>query len=77
MALTNKIVKSKNAIGIIRDELSPSDNDNISTNLVSEEKEAKIKRLKEENKELKETIVELAIELYGNKDKIINFQNNP
>ena len=70
MALSNKIVKSKNAIGIISDELGPSDNDNISTNLVSEEKEAKIKRLKEEYKELKETIVELAIELYGNKDKI-------
>ena len=70
MALSNKIVKSKNAIGIISDELGPSDNDNISTNLVSEEKEAKIKRLKEEYKELKETIVELAIQLYGNKDKI-------
>lgn len=70
MALSNKIVKSKNAIGIISDELGTSDNDNISTNLVSEEKEAKIKRLKEEYKELKETIVELAIELYGNKDKI-------
>ena len=70
MALSNKIVKSKNAIGIISDELGTSDNDNISTNLVSEEKEAKIKRLKEENKELKETIVELAIQLYGNKDKI-------
>jgi len=70
LALSNKIVKSKNAIGIISDELGTSDNDNISTNLVSEEKEAKIKRLKEEYKELKETIVELAIELYGNKDKI-------
>lgn len=67
--MSSKINKSEDIISGIKNRLDERDND-ISTNLVSKEKESKIKRLKAENKELKETIVELAIELYGNKDKV-------
>lgn len=67
--INNKNVKLKNTIGIIEDDLGSNDND-TSTNPVNEGKESKINKLKDENKELKETIVELAIELYGNKDKV-------
>lgn len=67
--INNKNVKLKNTIGIIEDDLGSNDND-TSTNPVNEGKESKINKLKEENEELKETIVELAIELYGNKDKV-------
>jgi hypothetical protein len=67
--LRSKINKSKNAIDNIIDGLDESDNDTC-TNPVSEEKESRLNRLEDENKELKETIVELAIDLYGNKDKV-------
>jgi DNA-binding transcriptional MerR regulator len=67
--LSSKIDKSGDIIRGIKNCLDESDND-TSTNLVSEEKESRLKRLEEKNQELKETIVELAIELYGRKNKI-------
>lgn len=67
--MNSKINKSEDIISGIKNCLDERDND-TSTNLVSKENESRLKRLEEENKELKETIVELAIELYGRKNKI-------
>lgn len=67
--MNSKINKSEDIISGIKNRLDERDND-TSTNLVSKENESRLKRLEEENKELKETIVELAIELYGRKNKI-------
>lgn len=67
--MISKINKSEDIISGIKNCLDERDNDTC-TNLVSKEKESRLKRLEEENEELKETIVELAIELYGRKNKI-------
>ena len=69
MALSNdKMANSERIIASIGNELDARDAD-ANINSINKEEEYKIKRLREENKKLKETIVELAIELYGDKNK--------
>jgi len=69
LALSNdKMANSERIIASIGNELDARDAD-ANINSINKEEEYKIKRLREENKKLKETIVELAIELYGDKNK--------